>query len=166
VMLILIAGSVTAVDLGRLLSDAWRRTLATGVVIATVVTGIGSAAVMMRLQAEVTPLSRHLVDAARIIRDDAAGGSCSILGYPPPELIWYSGCAAHHFGYPPIPGRETALSGERRYLVLSPFEYDREPAGALREEYLALAEPEPIAIVPNRVTGDPALEVYRLRVVD
>lgn len=162
VMLVLIAGSVTAVDLGGLLSHAWRRTLAIGVVIAIAVTGIGSAAVMMRLQAEVTPLSMHLVDAARVIRDDAAGRSCSILGYPPPELIWYSGCAAHHFGYPPIAGRETALSGERRYLVLAPFEYDREPAGALREVYLALAEPEPIAIVPNRVTGDPALEVYRL----
>lgn len=166
VVLILIAGSVAAVDLGRLLSHAWRRTLATGVVIAIVVTGIGSAAVMMRLQAEVTPLSMHLVDAARIIRDDAAGRSCSILGYPPPELTWYSGCAAHHFGYPPIAGRQTALSGDRRYLVLSPFEYDREPGGALREEYLALAEPEPIAIVPNRVTGDPALEVYLLRVPD
>ena len=162
VMLILIAGSISAVDLGTQLSLAWRRTLATGVVIAIVVTGIGSAAVMIRLQAEVTPLSMHLADAARIIRDDAAGRSCSILGYPPPELTWYSGCAAHHFGYPPIPGRETALSGERRYLVLSTFEYDREPAGALREEYLRLAEPEPMAIVLNRVTREPALEVYVL----
>ncbi|MGZ8475334.1 MAG: ArnT family glycosyltransferase, partial [Candidatus Limnocylindria bacterium] len=166
VMLILIAGSVSAVDLGRLLSHAWRRTLLAGVVISIVVTAIGSAAVMMRLQAEVTPLSAHLVDAARRIRDDAAGRSCAILGYPPPELVWYSGCAAHHFGYPPIPGRETALSGERRYLILSPFEFDREPAGTLREDYLALAEPEPFAIVPNRVTGDPALEVYRLMAPD
>ncbi|MEP7082560.1 MAG: hypothetical protein ABI841_06240, partial [Chloroflexota bacterium] len=165
-MLILIAGSVTAVDLGMLLSHAWRRTLLVGAVVAIVVTAIGSAAVMMRLQAEVTPLSMHLVDAARVIRDDAAGRSCSILGYPPPELVWYSGCAAHHFGYPPIPGRETALSGERRYLVLSPFAYDREPSGALREAYLALAEPEPFEIVPNRVTGEPALEVYRLRAAD
>jgi hypothetical protein len=165
-MLILIAGSVSAVDLGRLLSHAWRRTLLAGVVVSIVVTAVGSAAVMMRLQAEVTPLSAHLVDAASRIRDDAAGRSCSILGYPPPELVWYSGCAAHHFGYPPIPGRETALSGERRYLVLSPFEFDREPAGTLREEYLTLAEPEPFAIVPNRVTGDPALEVYRLMAPD
>lgn len=166
VVLILIAGSVTAVDLGALLSHAWRRTVATGLIVAIFVTGIGSAAVMIRLQAEVTPLSMHLVDAARIIRDDAAGRSCSMLGYPPPELTWYSGCAAHHFGYPPIPGRETALSGERRYLVLAPFEYDREPSGALREEYLGLAEAEPMAIVPNRVTGEPALEVYVLTPTD
>ena len=166
VMLLLIAGSVAAVDLGAQLSGAWRRTLAAGLAIAIVASGIGTAAVMIRLQDEVTPFSAHVVDGARIIRDDAAGRSCSILGYPPPQLIWYSGCAAHHFGYPPIEGRETTLSGVRRYLVLSTVEYDREPAGALRERYLGLVEPEPMTIVPNRATGEPALEIYLLRSVD
>lgn len=160
IVLLLIAGSITAVDIGAHLSGAWRRTLAVGLVTAIAVGGIGSAAVMIRLQAEVTPASIHLADAARTIRDDAAGRSCSILGYPPPELTWYSGCAAHHFGYPPVSGREQVLTGERQYLVLSTAATDREPAGALREEYLSFVEPAPLAIVPNRVTGEPALEIY------
>ncbi len=166
VMLLLVAGSVAAVDLGAQLSRAWRGTLGAGLATAIVVSGIGTAAVMIRLQDEVTPFSAHLAEGARVIRDDAAGRSCSILGYPPSQLIWYSGCAAHHFGYPPVEGRETALSGERRYLVLSPVEYDREPAGSLRERYLRLAEPTPVAIVPDRATGEPALEIYRLRAAD
>jgi hypothetical protein len=153
---------LTAVDAGRWLSRAWRTTLAAGLAAAVVVSAIGTAAVMIRLQAEVTPASSHLIDAARLVRADAGGRSCSMLGYPTPELIWYSGCAAQHFGYPPIAGRESTLSGERRYLLLSTTGSDREPAGALREAYLRLAAREPLAIVPNRVTGQPAIEVYAL----
>lgn len=166
VILLLIAGALTAVDAGRWLSRAWRTTLAAGLAAVVVVSAIGTAAVMIRLQAEVTPASSHLIDVARLIRADAGGRSCSVLGYPPPELIWYSGCAAQHFGSPPVAGRESTLTGERRYLLLSTMASDREPAGALREEYLGLVEPEPMAIVPNRVTGEPALEVYLLHAAD
>ena len=166
VMLLLIAGALTAVDAGRLLSRAWRTTLAAGLAAAVIVGALGTAAVMTRLQAEVTPASSHLIDAARLIRGDAGGRSCSILGYPTPELIWYSGCAAQHFGYPPVAGRESTLTGERRYLLLSTTATDREPGGTLRDEYLQLAEPEPLAVVPYRLTGEPALEVYSLPAPD
>ncbi|MCA1588699.1 MAG: glycosyltransferase family 39 protein, partial [Chloroflexi bacterium] len=166
VMLLLLAGALTAVDAGRWLSRAWRTTLAAGLAAAVVVGAVGTAAVMIRLQAEVTPASSHLIDAARLIRGDADGRPCSILGYPTPQLIWYSGCAAQHFGYPPVAGRASTLSGERRYLLLSTTVTDREPAGALRDEYLQLVEPQPVAIARNRVTGEPALEVYLLTVPD
>ncbi len=162
VMLTLIAGAITAVEIGSLLSREWRRTVAAGLATAIAVGGIGTAAVMIRLQHQVTAGSTYLADAARVIREDAGGRSCSVLGYPPSLLIWYSGCAAHHYGYPPVEGREAALGGEARYLVLATAESDREPAGALRERYLGLAEPEPMAIVDSAATGEPALEIYRI----
>ena len=160
VILLLLAGALTLVDVGRVMSRSWRQTLMAGLATAVVVTALGAAAAMIRLQAEVSPAAAHLIDAARLMRRDADGRSCSILGYPPPELIWYSGCEAHHFGYPPAAGREASLDGQRRYLMLSTGVTDREPSGALRSTYLALADPDPIGIVPSRVTGEPMLEIY------
>ena len=163
ILLLVIAGSVTAVRLAQPLTPPSRRAFAAVVVVAALVVGLGTAAVEVRGRAAYAPTQYDLVDAARRVRDDAGGASCAILGYPPPQLTWYSGCATHHFGYPPEPGRTAALTATRRYLILPTGEGDRYPSGELREEYLAEAEPQPMAIIPDRVTGDPAFEVYRLR---
>ena len=38
----------------------------------------------------------------------------------------------------------------------------RFPSGELRDEYLSAAEPGPMAVVDDRVSGGPAYEVYRI----
>lgn len=162
ILLLVIAGSITAVRLARPLVLPSRQALAVVVVVAAVVSGLGTAAVEVRGRTAYAPTQYAFVDAARRVRDDAGDGSCAILGYPPPQFTWYSGCATHHFGYPPVAGRSAALNATRHYLILVPNASDRYPSGDLREAYLAEAEVEPFAIIPDRVTGDPAFEVYRL----
>ncbi|MGH2381254.1 MAG: hypothetical protein ACRDG7_08545, partial [Candidatus Limnocylindria bacterium] len=98
------------------------------------------------------------------IETDAAGRSCSVLTYLVPHMTWYSRCAGYDFRYPAEPGREALLTGERRYLLLFPGDVGGlQPSGADRAGYLALAESEPMAVIPDRVTGRPAAEIYRLR---
>jgi hypothetical protein len=139
-----------------------RQAFAIVVVVAAVVSGLGTAAVEVRGRTVYAPTQYDLVDAAHRVRDDAGKASCAILGYPPPQFTWYSGCATQHFGYPPVGGRTSALNGTRHYLILLVGTSDRYPSGDLREEYLAEAEPQPFAVIPDRVTGDPAFEIYRL----
>jgi len=162
ILLLVIAGSVTAVRLARPLAPPSRQAFAIVVVVAAVVSVLGSAAVEVRGRTVYAPTQYDLVDAAHRVRDDAGGAPCAILGYPPPQFTWYSGCATHHFGYPPVGGRTAALNATRHYLILLADGSDRYPSGELREEYLADAEPQPFAIVPDRVSGDPAFEIYRL----
>jgi hypothetical protein len=157
-----VAGSDSAVRLVQPLSPASRRAFATVVVVAAVVAGLGTAAVEVRGRAAYAPTQYDLVDAARSVREDAGSASCAILSYPPPQITWYSGCATHHFGFPPVAGRTAALNAERHYLLLPTGESDRYPSGDLREEYLAEAEPQPLFVIRDRVTGDPAFEIYRL----
>ena len=162
ILLIVVAGSAAAVRLAQPLTPPSRQAFAIVIVVAAVVAGLGTAAVEVRGRAAYAPTQYDLVDAARRVRDDAGDASCAILGYPPPQITWYSGCATRHFGYPPVAGRSAALNATRRYLILPPGEGDRYPSGDLREEYLAEAEPQPFAVIHDRVTGDPAFEVYRL----
>jgi hypothetical protein len=162
ILLLVVAGSASAVRLVQPLSPASRRAFATVVVVAAVVAGLGTAAVEVRGRAAYAPTQYDLVDAARSVREDAGSASCAILSYPPPQITWYSGCATHHFGFPPVAGRTAALNAERHYLLLPTGESDRYPSGDLREEYLAEAEPQPLFVIRDRVTGDPAFEIYRL----
>jgi hypothetical protein len=162
IMLLVIAGSVVAVRLAHRLIEPSRRAMAAAVVIAAVVIGLGTAAVEVRGRSAHAPTQYDIIDAAHLIRDDAGGEPCSILGYPPPQITWYSGCATHHFGFPPVAGQEGALDTARRYLILDMGGSDRYPSGALRAEYRSLADGGPIATVNDRVSGAPALEIYRI----
>ena len=162
ILLLVVAGSVTAVRLAQPLVAPSRQAFAAVVVAAAIVSGLGSAAVEVRGRTVYAPTQYDLVDAAHRVRDDAGDASCAMLGYPPPQFTWYSGCATNHFGYPPVAGRRPPANATRQYLVLLADPSDRYPSGDLREEYLAEAEAEPFAIIPDRVTGDPAFEVYRL----
>ena len=124
--------------------------------------GLGTAAVEVRGRTVHAPTQYDLIDVSHLIRADAGGEPCAILGYPPPQITWYSGCSTYHFGFPPAAGALGQLSAERRYLILDTAENPRYPSGELRDEYLSAAEPEPMAVVDDRVSGAPAYEVYRI----
>lgn len=162
IILLLIAGGVVAVRLSRRLIPPSRQALTVATVIAVVATGLGAAAVEVRARAFHAPTQYDIIDAARLIRADAGEDSCAILGYPPPQITWYAACATHHFGFPPGAGRVVQLDAARRYMILDMGESDRYPSGALRDEYRALGGEEPMTVVNDRVTGDPAFEVYRI----
>jgi len=163
IVLLVIAGTVVGLRLSMRLIAPSRLALAVAVVIATVVTGLGTAAAEVRRQAAAAAGQYDLIDAARIIRGDAGGESCAILGYPPPQLTWYSGCSTYHFDYPPQDGRAVLLTADRNYLMLSTGESDRYPTKALREAYRSLADGGPIAIVRDQASGVPQFEIYRTR---
>ncbi|MBA2634956.1 MAG: glycosyltransferase [Chloroflexi bacterium] len=162
IMLLVIAGSMAGVQLSRRLTPPSRAAVAAAVVIAATVTGVGSAAQELRRQAIAAPNQYDLIDAARLIRRDAGDEACAILGYPPPQLTWYSGCATYHFALPPDSGRARLLTAERNYIILTVGNSGRYPSGALREEYRSLADGDPFAVVNDHASGEPELEIYRV----
>jgi hypothetical protein len=164
-MLLCIAGAVAAVSLASTLGAAWRRAATVALLLSVTVVGLDGSSDMVARQAAYAPTQWKVIDAAVAIREDAAGG-CSVLSYAVPHVTWYSGCETYHFGFPPVAGRERLLEGEHRYLLLFLGARERQPSGALLEEYLALAEPEPFAVIIDHVSGEPGAVVYRMGTAD
>lgn len=161
-VLAIVAGTLVLGHLTRRFSQPSRQALAAATVLVTVVVGLSSVVGGLSGEARRARSADELVDAARLVARDAGGTSCAILGYPPPQLTWYSGCAVEHFALPPEEDRADLLVGERRYLMLSVDDHPWYPSGALRQAYLALAEDEPMAVVDDVPRGVPTLEIYRL----
>lgn len=168
IMLLVISGAIGLAALWRRL-PAIPRTGSAALavaVISVVVLNVGSG--MVALQDAYARTQRDVVVAAEQIRADALAHSpdgepdCSVLTYLVPEVTWYSGCAAFHFGYPARAGRETLLSGATRYLLLMAGPpTNRQPQGRVLEDYLRLVDPEPIAVVRDLSSGSVAARIYR-----
>ena len=82
----------------------------------------------------------HLILLSEALRtlDELAGEDCSVLAGETPQVTWYTGCAAYHFGSTPEVGRERLLTGEGWMLL---FEGGRrQPEGAVLHYYLRIAE--------------------------
>jgi hypothetical protein len=168
-MLLAIAGGIALADGMRRLPSTLRGRVATlGVGIGLVVMLNGGADVV-RTQQAYAPEQRWVIEAAHVIRDDALARDpgadrpdCSVLSYLVPAITWYSGCATYHFSLPPVAGREALLTGPNRYLMLVTGHTERQPQGALLQQYLDLVEPQPFATV-NGLDGRIAARIYRFR---
>jgi hypothetical protein len=77
---------------------------------------------------------RGTLDAARVIRADAAGAPCQLMGRAYTQLEWYSGCRSSHWPW-------DALGRERIYVVLAPPE---EPGGTQGTPRVLLERPDVI----------------------
>ena len=161
-VLAVVAGALALGHLTRRLSWPSRQALTTAGILVTLVVGLAAVAVTVRREAARARTGDELITAARLVAADAGGESCAILGYPPPELAWYSACAVEHFAFPPAEDRDQLLRAERRYLLLTVNDHPRYPSGALRQRYRALADEDPMAIVDDVPDGRPAFEIYRL----
>jgi hypothetical protein len=167
--LLAIAGAAAVPEALRGLPGKLRLPMAGLAIAVGMVIMLGSGAGTVATQAAYAPGQRYLIEAAQRIRADAlrqdpdsAEPQCAVLAYLVPEVTWYSGCAAYHFSLRPIAGREELLRAPQRYLLLLSGDRDRQPQGALLDDYLALVEPQPFATVPN-ARGEIAARIYRFR---
>jgi hypothetical protein len=168
-MLLAVAGAIAIVHVWRAMPFSVRTGAGTlGVGIGLVVM-LSVGAGVVRAQQAYAPGQRWVIAAAQAIRDDALArepganaATCSVLSYLVPEITWYSGCATYHFSLPPVAGRETLLTGANRYLMLVTGHAERQPQGALLQQYLDLVEPQPFATV-NGADGKVAARLYRFR---
>lgn len=169
IMLLAIAGSVGLAGAWRHLPPAVRTASAVLAPSVLAVVMVNAGVSQVARQASYAPTQRDLVVASERIRADALSHSddgqphCSVLTYPVPEVTWYSGCAAYHFGYPAQAGREAQLTTANRYLLLLEGTTIRQPQGEMLEGYLRLVDPAPIAVVRDPASGKVASRVYRFR---
>jgi hypothetical protein len=164
--LLVTAGAIAVVRVWRRIEGPLRPVLATLAVAVGVSAMLNAGGGRIALLAADAPGQQYLAEAGRRIRADAsASGSdatpdCAILGYPVPQITWYSSCAAYDFGFPPAAGREKLLTAAHRYLLLLAGDRPRQPQGELLDRYLALVEPEPFAEVRN-ASGGIGARIYR-----
>jgi hypothetical protein len=79
-----------------------------------------------------------IVEAARTLRD-LAGDACSVLTGYVPQVTWYAECVSHHFGSPPVTGREDLLTDDGWMLLFE--DGKRQPEDDILDHYLARSEP-------------------------
>ncbi len=169
ICLLVIAGSVVMVRLVARAPDGVSFGLRPALVLVGLVALLATGTAAARRQAVYAPRQRDVVEAALAIRADAlrrtAGGApdCAVLTYLVPEVTWYSGCATYHFAYPPVAGRESQLKARNRYLLLVAADTPRQPHGAMLAGYLALVDPQPLAVIRDAVSGLVAERIYRFR---
>lgn len=164
--LLVTAGAVAVVRVWRRIGGPLRPVLATLAVAVGVTVMLNAGGGRIALLAADAPGQQYLAEAGRRIRADAiargsgAAPDCAILGYPVPQITWYSSCATYDFGFPPAAGRETLLTPAHRYLILLAGDRPRQPQGEMLDRYLALVEPQPFAEVRN-ASGGVGARIYR-----
>jgi hypothetical protein len=166
---LIVAGSVALVTLWRRIGAA-RAAVATATVVTLVILILGGGLTNLRNESRSAPRQRFIVEASHAIRDDAAGRSCSVLTYLNAFVTWYSRCATVTYGFPPVPGREQLLTGQKRYvLLLSGFDplghgfAAGQPSGDVLQRYLRIAEPVPFAVIRDPRGGAISARIYGLK---
>ncbi len=169
IMLLSVAGGIGLAEVWQRLPALLRAAGAVLGISAASAIILGAAVGTVATQASHALTQRDVVEISQRIRADALSRStdgqahCSVLTYVVPDVTWYSGCAAYHFGYPAQPGRETQLTMANRYLLLMEGSTARQPQGDMLQGYLRLVDPAPIIVVRDLASGNIAGRVYRIR---
>lgn len=165
---LILAGSLELVSAWRRF-PATRALLAVPIVLVLAASAIDSGIGNVDRQALNSPREQFIAVASRAIRADAKAGSCSVLTYLNTFVSWYSRCATVTYGFPPVAGRESLLTGEHRYLLLlagfDPYGHGfsaGQPTGELLAGYLRFTDLEPIIVIRDPATGRIEAQIYRV----